>query len=40
MISAPLIPLIRATGIDYDIRAMERPSDHAPAWLELDLDLV
>ena len=22
-------------GIDYDIRAMEKPSDHAPAWIEL-----
>ncbi|WP_320824038.1 exodeoxyribonuclease III [Reinekea sp.] len=40
MVSAPLVPLIRATGIDYDIRGMERPSDHAPAWLELDLVLV
>jgi exodeoxyribonuclease-3 len=24
-------------GVDYDIRAMEKPSDHAPAWIELDL---
>jgi exodeoxyribonuclease-3 len=21
-------------GIDYDIRAMEKPSDHAPIWAE------
>ncbi|EBP3193084.1 exodeoxyribonuclease III, partial [Salmonella enterica] len=20
------------TGIDYDIRSMEKPSDHAPVW--------
>ena len=24
-------------GIDYDIRAMEKPSDHAPVWAEFDL---
>lgn len=23
------------TGIDYDIRAMEKPSDHAPVWLQI-----
>ncbi|WP_193164185.1 exodeoxyribonuclease III [Microbulbifer hainanensis] len=23
-----------ATGVDYDIRGMERPSDHAPVWAE------
>ena len=40
MVTAPLVPLIRSTGIDYDIRGMEKPSDHAPAWLELDLELV
>ncbi len=22
-------------GVDYDIRGMEKPSDHAPAWIEL-----
>ncbi|MEG6659711.1 hypothetical protein V2A87_47295, partial [Pseudomonas aeruginosa] len=22
-------------GIDYDLRGMEKPSDHAPIWLEL-----
>ncbi len=25
-----------AAGIDYDIRAMERPSDHCPVWAEFD----
>ncbi len=23
-----------ASGIDYDVRAMERPSDHCPVWVE------
>ena len=29
----------RATqaGIDYDLRGMEKPSDHAPVWTEFDL---
>lgn len=22
-------------GVDYDIRAMEKPSDHCPVWIEL-----
>lgn len=26
-----------AAEIDYDIRAMERPSDHAPIWAEFDI---
>jgi len=26
---------IKDAGIDYDLRAMEKPSDHAPIWLEL-----
>ena len=26
-----------AAGIDYDIRAMEKPSDHAPVWAEFNL---
>ena len=27
-------------GIDYDIRAMDRPSDHCPIWSELALNLA
>jgi len=23
--------------VDYDIRGMEKPSDHAPVWVELNL---
>ena len=28
--------LINGVGIDHDARAMEKPSDHCPIWLELD----
>lgn len=28
-------PRLKDAGIDYDIRAMEKPSDHAPIWVEL-----
>ena len=31
--------LSRDAGIDYEIRAMERPSDHCPIWAEVDVDL-
>lgn len=40
MVSQALVPLITDAGIDYDIRAMEKPSDHAPVWLDLDLKLA
>lgn len=26
-----------ASGIDYEIRGMEKPSDHAPVWAEFDI---
>jgi exodeoxyribonuclease-3 len=29
--------LISKTGIDYDARAMEKPSDHCPIWVDLDI---
>ncbi|MBQ1784997.1 MAG: exodeoxyribonuclease III [Gammaproteobacteria bacterium] len=29
-----------AAGIDYQIRSMESPSDHAPVWAEFDLSLA
>ena len=32
----PLLNRCRASGIDYLIRGMEKPSDHAPVWIELD----
>lgn len=35
--SQALAPYCVSTGIDYDIRAMEKPSDHAPIWAEFKL---
>lgn len=34
--SAGLAQRCLGAGIDYDIRAMERPSDHCPVWAEFD----
>lgn len=28
---------LKDSGIDYDIRAMEKPSDHCPVWSEFDM---
>jgi len=33
--SSGLQPRIKAAGVDYDLRGMDKPSDHAPIWLEL-----
>ncbi|SDI16806.1 exodeoxyribonuclease III [Pseudomonas panipatensis] len=33
--SEALRPRLQAAGIDYAIRGMEKPSDHAPIWLQL-----
>jgi len=33
----PLAEVCTAVGIDYEIRAMEKPSDHAPIWAEFSL---
>ena len=35
MISENLVPVMKNTGIDYDARAMEKPSDHCPIWITL-----
>lgn len=35
--SSPLAQCCVETGIDYQIRAMEKPSDHAPVWATFDL---
>lgn len=32
----PILKRLKNTGIDYAIRGMEKPSDHAPVWVELD----
>lgn len=36
--SEPLQSRLRATGIDYDTRAMEKPSDHAPVWASFNIE--
>ncbi len=35
--TAPLAGRLTDAGIDYDIRAMERPSDHCPVWADFAL---
>jgi exodeoxyribonuclease-3 len=35
LLSAPLQRRLRGAAIDYDIRAMDKPSDHCPVWVEL-----
>ncbi len=30
--TAPLIKTLSTTGIDYDVRSMDKPSDHCPIW--------
>jgi exodeoxyribonuclease III len=37
LITAPLRERLREAGIDYEIRAMDRPSDHCPVWASFDL---
>jgi exodeoxyribonuclease III len=37
LVSAPLKERLVEVGIDYDLRAMERPSDHCPVWASFDL---
>lgn len=36
MATAPLLEQCTDAGIDYDIRGMEKPSDHAPVWASFD----
>jgi exodeoxyribonuclease-3 len=35
LMTQSLLDKCTASGIDYDIRAMEKPSDHCPVWVEL-----
>lgn len=32
LVTAPLVERLVDSDVDYDIRAMERPSDHCPVW--------
>ena len=38
LVSENLRPTVVDAGVDYEIRAMQKPSDHAPAWIELKLN--
>jgi len=35
-----LIEKCSAAGIDYEIRAMHKPSDHCPVWADIDISLA
>jgi exodeoxyribonuclease-3 len=37
LLSPSLAPALKAAGVDRDVRGREKPSDHAPVWVELDL---
>ncbi len=38
LLSPALAPSLKAAGVDRDVRGREKPSDHAPTWIALDLD--
>ena len=40
MASNALLPTLKDADVDYDLRAMEKPSDHAPIWSEFDLAVL
>ena len=35
LLTAPLVSRLRTTGVDAEHRGREKPSDHAPVWIEL-----
>ena len=35
LLSESLNKVLKSVGIDYDARAMEKPSDHCPIWAEI-----
>jgi exodeoxyribonuclease-3 len=35
LLGPALVPRLVAAGVDRGVRARERPSDHAPAWIDL-----
>jgi exodeoxyribonuclease-3 len=37
LLSPALAGVLRAADVDRDVRGREKPSDHAPTWIELDL---
>jgi exodeoxyribonuclease-3 len=38
LLSPSLAGALKAADVDRDVRAREKPSDHAPTWVELDLE--
>lgn len=40
LLSPALAPALKAAGVDREVRGRDKPSDHAPTWIELDLDAV
>lgn len=36
LLSPSLAPHLKAAGVDRDVRGREKPSDHAPTWVEFD----
>jgi exodeoxyribonuclease-3 len=36
LLSPALAPKLKAAGVDREVRGREKPSDHAPTWVELD----
>ena len=37
LLSPSLAPALKAAGVDRNVRGWDKPSDHAPTWIELDL---
>lgn len=37
LITHPLIRFHKSNGINYNIRSMNKPSDHAPVWIDLNI---
>ena len=37
LLSPALAPALKAAGVHRDVRGREKPSDHAPTWIELDI---
>jgi exodeoxyribonuclease-3 len=38
LLSAGLASALKSTGVDHDYRGKEKASDHAPVWIEIELD--
>jgi exodeoxyribonuclease-3 len=38
LVSKAMCSYVNDAGVDYEIRAMAKPSDHAPAWISLEFD--